>query len=256
MQQLIVTPIIGIPLINEGDDLAEIILKKSKDQNISIDNGDIFIIAQKIVSKSEGRMINLDNVNASTEAKNLAEQTEKDPRFVQLVLDESSCILRQSPGALIVEHKLGFVCANAGIDHSNVKEASEKKEEWYLLLPKDPDSSAKKIRCSIEKSTGKKIGVMIIDSHGRTWRLGVTGACIGISGIPALVDMRGHEDLFGYRLRITQIATADQLACAASLMMGESDEGKPVAHIRGFPYQLREATLKELIRSKEKDLFR
>ncbi len=256
MQQLIVTPVGGIPLVKEGDDLAEIILKKSTDQKIIIENRDIFIITQKIVSKSEGRMINLHTINASTEAKKLAELTDKDPRFVQLVLDESSCVLRQAPGTLIVEHKLGFVCANAGIDQSNVKGASEKDGEWYLLLPKDPDSTAKKIRRAIEKSTGKRIGVMIIDSHGRAWRLGVTGACIGISGIPALIDMRGHKDLFGYRLRITQIATADQLACAASLMMGESAEGKPVVHIRGFPYQLRESSLKELIRPKDKDLFR
>jgi len=165
-------------------------------------------------------------------------------------------VLRARPGTAIVEHRLGFVCANAGIDHSNVAGEGDAVGDWVLLLPKNPDKSAAEIRRKIETASGKHLGVMIIDSHGRAWRLGVVGTCIGLSGLPGLVDMRGQPDLFDYTLRITLIAAADELAAAASLVMGQVAEATPVVHVRGFPYPLREGSLSELIRPKEQDMFR
>jgi coenzyme F420-0:L-glutamate ligase/coenzyme F420-1:gamma-L-glutamate ligase len=157
---------------------------------------------------------------------------------------------------LIVEHRLGFVCANAGIDHSNVQGLGGDPEEWFLLLPENPDASAQRIRRRLEEASRKHLGIMIIDSHGRAWRLGVVGASIGFSGMPGLVDMRGQPDLFGYHLRITEIAVADELAGAASLVMGQAAESIPAVHVRGFPYPLREGEQHELIRPKDRDLFR
>ena len=172
------------------------------------------------------------------------------------MLRESNEILRTRPGAIIVEHKLGFVCANAGIDHSNVRGEGGNPEDWVLLLPKCPDRSAKQIREKIETVSGVKVGVLIIDSHGRAWREGTVGIAIGISGLPGLLDLRGKPDLFDFQLRITQVGAADELAAAASLMMGQAAEGTPVVHVRGFPYPLRNGNLNELLRPKEQDLFR
>jgi coenzyme F420-0:L-glutamate ligase/coenzyme F420-1:gamma-L-glutamate ligase len=217
-------------------------------------DGDILVIAQKIVSKSEGRMVNLETVTPSERAIQLADCSEKDARLVELILQESKSVLRSRPGTIIVEHRLGFVCANAGIDQSNVK--SEIDEDWALLLPLDPDGSAAKIRKRLEKISDASLGVWIIDSHGRAWRLGTAGVAIGLSGLPGLVDLRGQKDLFGYSLRITQIGAADELASAASLVMGQAAESRPVVLVRGFPYPLREGGLGELIRPQELDLFR
>ncbi|HQP08458.1 MAG TPA: coenzyme F420-0:L-glutamate ligase, partial [Anaerolineaceae bacterium] len=152
--------------------------------------------------------------------------------------------------------KLGFVCANAGIDHSNVHGLSGNPDDWMLLLPVDPDGSADKIRTKIEARKGVRIGIMIIDSHGRAWRNGTLGTVIGLSGVPGLVDLRGQPDLFGFKLKITQVAAGDELAAGASLVMGQAAEGTPVVHARGFPYALREASLNELIRPEQEDLFR
>jgi coenzyme F420-0:L-glutamate ligase/coenzyme F420-1:gamma-L-glutamate ligase len=159
-------------------------------------------------------------------------------------------------GSVIVEHKLGFVCANAGIDHSNVAGEGNFQEEWVLLLPENPDQSAAQIREQLKSASGAQIGVMIIDSHGRAWRIGTVGICIGLSGIPGLIDERGWQDLFGYTLQITVVGVADELAAAASLMMGQAAEGTPVVHVRGFPYPLREGNLKEMLRPKDQDMFR
>ena len=178
------------------------------------------------------------------------------PRLAELLLRESNEILRVRMGSVIVEHKLGFVCANAGIDHSNVAGNGTAAEEWVLLLPENPDQSAAEIRSKLEVVSGKKLGVMIIDSHGRAWRLGTVGVAIGLSGLPGLIDERGWRDLFGYTLQITVLGAADELAAAASLVMGQAAEGTPVVHVRGFPYELREASLNELLRPKEQDLFR
>ncbi len=268
---LTLTPLQNIPLIRRDDNLADIIVNALKENNITPQDNDILIIAQKIVSKAEGRAVSLDTVIPSQRAIELANQTQKDARVVELILRESNEILRSRVGALIVEHRLGFVCANAGIDHSNVGSPLHEGEgrgrraepveavradEYVLLLPENPDQSAQNIRRQVEKKTGKQIGTLIIDSHGRAWRNGTVGIAIGISGVPGLEDLRGKPDLFGYRLQVTQVGVGDELAAAASLVMGQAAEGTPVVHARGFPYPLRESTLKELIRPKEQDLFR
>jgi len=253
---LSLTPLPGIPLIRQGDNLTDIILHALDKNNIPLENNDILVCAQKIVSKAEGRAVNLACVNPSQRALDLATQTEKDPRLVELILQESNEVLRTRPGTIVVEHRLGFVCANAGIDHSNVAGAGNQDEEWVLLLPTDPDRSAETIRNEIEPRTGRQVGILIIDSHGRAWRNGTVGAAIGLAGLPGLQDLRGKSDLFEFTLRITQVGVADELAAAASLVMGQAAEGTPVVHVRGFPYPLREGSLKELIRPKEQDLFR
>ena len=254
--QLFLTPLEGIPLIHKNDNLVEIIWDALQQNRIALQNRDILVITQKIISKAEGRMVNLDSVKPGSKAKKIAKISNKDPRLVELILSESSEILRVTDNHIIVEHKLGFVCANAGIDHSNVDGESGDSKSWYLLLPRNPDTSAYHIRKNIEKISGRLIGILIIDSHGRAWRNGVIGTAIGLSGFPALVDLRGKEDLFGFKLKITQVAAADELASAASLIMGQSNEKLPVVHVRGFPYTFRESKIKELIRIKKCDLFR
>lgn len=243
-------------MIQPGDDLAVFLLAAIAAEGIQLQDEDILVLAQKIVSKAENRLVNLNTVEISPDARKLASEVDKDPRFVELVLRESRAVLRTRPGTLVVEHQLGFVCANAGIDHSNVRGQEGKPEDWVLLLPKNPDVSAARIRRDMEAATNRRLGVLIIDSHGRAWRMGVVGSSIGLSGMPALVDMRGKPDLFGYSLRITQVAAADELAGAASLVMGQADESIPAVHVRGFPYALRESSLEELIRPKDQDLFR
>ncbi len=253
---LVLTPLQHIPLVKPGDSLPELILQALQLEQIQLQDGDILILAQKIVSKSEGRLVNLESIQPSPRALELGAQIDKDPRQLELVLRESREVLRIRPGTIIVEHRLGFICANAGIDHSNVAGEGTKGEEWVLLLPEDPDATAAHIRQHLEESSGAKLGVMIIDSHGRAWRQGTVGMAIGLSGLPGLVDLRGSPDLFGYNLKITQVGAADELAAAGSLVMGQAAEGTPVVHARGFPYPLREAALGELIRPKELDLFR
>src|SRR5215216_2387319 len=253
---LTLTPLLGIPLIRQGDDLPDLTLHALLENNISLENNDILVYAQKIVSKAEGRAVNLACIEPSQRALDLAAQTEKDPRLVEQILQESNEVLRTRPGTIVVEHKLGFVCANAGIDHSNVAGSGIQGEEWVLLLPTDPDRSAETIRNELETRTGKQVGILIIDSHGRAWRNGTVGAAIGLAGLPGLQDLRGKSDLFEFTLRITQVGVADELAAAASLVMGQAAEGTPIVHVRGFPYSLREGSLQELLRPKEQDLFR
>lgn len=253
---LTLAPLQNIPLIRHGDNLADILVNALQDTNIALQDNDILVLAQKIVSKAEGRMVNLANVTPSQQAVDLAQKADKDARIVELMLQESKEVLRVRAGTIIVEHKLGFICANAGIDHSNVAGNGSAKEEYVLLLPENADKSASEIRTKIESVTNKKIGVLIIDSHGRAWRNGTVGVAIGLSGIPGLIDLRGNKDLFGYTLRVTQVGAADELAAAASLIMGQAAEGTPAIHVRGFPYKLRESALKELIRPKDQDLFR
>jgi coenzyme F420-0:L-glutamate ligase / coenzyme F420-1:gamma-L-glutamate ligase len=253
---LTLTTLPNIPLIHPGDSIAEIILNSLQEAKILVEDGDVIVLAQKIVSKAEGRLENLTQVAPGERAKQIAEEIDKDPRLVELILRESREVLRTRPGTIVVEHRNGFVCANAGIDHSNVHGDWGKDEDWVLLLPEDPDASARKIRDELEVQTGKKLAVLIIDSHGRAWRLGTVGTVIGLAGIPGVVDQRGWADLFGFKLRITQVAAADELAAAASLLMGQANEGTPVVHVRGFPYPLRESSMAEILRPKELDMFR
>ncbi len=253
---LTLTALMGIPLIQESNSIPLIILNSIQTQGMTVEDGDIFVVAQKIVSKSEGRMVHLSTVVPSAQAVELSNIVKKDPRFVELVLRESSQVLRAQENTLIVVHKKGFICANAGIDHSNVRGSEGNPEDWFLLLPEDSDRSADQIRSALESATGKQLGILIIDSHGRAWRIGTVGISIGMSGMPGLLDLRGKPDLFGFNLKITQVGVADELAAAASLMMGQAAEGSPVIHVRGFPYPLREGNLQELIRPAEQDLFR
>ena len=263
---LILTLLADIPLIQPGDNLAEIILAGLIASGITLQDDDILVLAQKIVSKAEGRLVNLSTIDPSLKAVVFAAEADKDPRLVELIMQESNEVLRVRPGLVVVEHRLGFVCANAGIDHSNVSPPENQdsitgigisaSDEWVLLLPEDPDASACQLRKLLQSETGFRLGIMIIDSHGRAWRNGTVGLTIGISGVPGVVDMRGETDLFGYVLRATEIGAADELAAAASLIMGQAAEGTPVVHVRGFPYPLREAGLDELLRLKENDLFR
>ena len=253
----------GIPEVERGSDLPRLLVAAVEHNGLRLESDDVVVIAQKIVSKSEGRLVQLATVEPSPRAVELAQVVDKDPRLVELILQESNQILRTRPGTIIVEHKLGFVCANAGIDHSNVAPVLPQDggldlsaEDWFLLLPADPDRSAEMIRQVIQAKTGKRVGVLIIDSHGRAWRNGTVGAAIGIAGLPGLQDLRGEPDLFGFNLQITQVGVADELAAGASLLMGQAAEGTPVVHVRGFPYPLREGSLYELLRPKEQDLFR
>ncbi len=256
MARLILTPLTNIPMVHTGDDLVEIIWNGLLQTEIQLEDGDILVLAQKIVSKAEGRWVNLVTIDPSKKAVELAKKIDKDARLVELILGESNQVLRTRAGTIIVEHRLGFVCANAGIDHSNVAGVGNSAEEWVLLLPENPDETAQIIRKKLEARSKTSIGVMIIDSHGRAWRQGVVGVAIGLAGMPGLVDMRGKSDLFGYNLRVTTIGAADELAAAASLVMGQVDEATPIVHVRGFPYPLREGSLMELLRPKDQDLFR
>lgn len=251
-----IIPLTTIPLIKPGDDLSEIIIERIEDEGMKLRENDILVIAQKIFSKAEDRFVSLSKVKISDKAKEIAEVVEKDPAFVEMVLRESNKVLRADTGRLIVEHKLGFVCANAGIDRSNIYQNKDKTEDRILLLPKDPDASCVQLRDQVINKCGRNIGIMMIDSHGRAWRMGIIGTAIGLAGVPGLIDKRGDHDIFGAQLKVTQIAAADELAAAASLVMGQSDEKIPVVIVRGFPYELRLSSIKELIRPEEQDLFR
>lgn len=253
---LTLTPVTNIPDIKPGDHLPQLIIEGLKTQGISLYNNDILVVTQKIVSKAEDRFINLSTITPSDEALEIAKFSKKRPQLIEIILRESKKVIRVNQHVMITEHKLGFISANAGIDHSNVRGKSGKQDDWYLLLPKDPDYSAKQIRDYMNSAEKANIGVMIIDSHGRAWRYGTVGTMIGTAGVPALVDLRGKKDLYGYELKITRVAAADELAGAASLIMGQASEKIPVVHVRGFPYPLRNTCLNEIIRSEEKDLFR
>lgn len=242
----------GIPEIGPSADLCSLLRAAGVRAGATLQHGDILVIAQKIISKAEGRALRLSTITPSPRAQEIASQANKDARLVELILRESNTVLRVKPGVIIVEDKRGFVMANAGIDQSNVPGG----EDMVLLLPENPDASARKLRDELRAATGIEIGVLIIDSFGRAWRNGVTGTAIGVAGLPALVDKRGHKDREGRVLKVTQVAAGDELAAAASLVMGQADEGTPAVLVRGFPYALRESTINELIRPRDEDLFR
>jgi coenzyme F420-0:L-glutamate ligase/coenzyme F420-1:gamma-L-glutamate ligase len=238
----------SIPLVREGDDLIEIIAGALEGQGISLENGDIVAVTEKIVSKAEGRLFKLDDITPSKRATELAEKTEKDPRVVELILRESKEILHEGE-FIVVETKQGIVAASAGIDQSNVEPGYAK------LLPEDPDASAREIREGLEKKSGKKIGVLIVDSLGRPFRKGSIGIAIGASGVVTLWDRRGETDIFGRTLEATCVATGDLLASAASLLMGEAGEKVPVVIIRGCDFA-GDGSGRDLLREKEEDVFR
>jgi coenzyme F420-0:L-glutamate ligase / coenzyme F420-1:gamma-L-glutamate ligase len=242
----------NLPLVKEGDDLAELICNAAEKQNTPIQEKDVLVITHVAVSKAEGNVVNLDEVSPSERAREIARETDKDPELVEVILRETKEIVRMRPNSLITETKSGIVCANAGVDRSNIE-----GERNIVLLPKDADVSAQKIRQKIRRLTGCDVAVIVSDTHGRPFRMGEINVTIGVAGIKPIRDRRGEKDLFGYVLRIKQTAVADELASAAELVIGQADEGIPVAIIRGYKYHATEnASATELNRPKEKDLFR
>lgn len=244
----------GIPLIQPGADLVDVVFRALDDNGERLLPGDIVILAQKIVSKAENRFVSLADVKPSEQASWLAGETGKDPRLVELVLGESRGVLRHRPGVIIVEHRLGFIVANGGIDASNV--LAGESDQVVLLLPVDPDRSAAEIRARFEAKVGGAIGVVINDSIGRAWRNGAVGTCLGSAGLAAHHDLRGSLDLFGRPLMISTMGLSDELAATASLLQGQGNEARPVVVVRGYGWSPSGQTAKDLIRPTNEDLFR
>ncbi|MFO0996706.1 MAG: coenzyme F420-0:L-glutamate ligase [Alphaproteobacteria bacterium] len=246
------TAISGIGEVEAGADLADMIGAALDASALRLAPQDVLVVAQKIVSKAEGRAVELGTVKPSASARDLAASTGKDPRLVELILSESDEVLRHKPGVIVVAHRLGFVMANAGIDRSNVKGAGE----TVLLLPKDPDASAEALRRRFFDRTRTPIGVIISDSFGRAWRNGVVNVALGVAGLPALIDRRGEHDRYGRRLEVTQVAFADAIAAGAGLVMGEAGEGTPAVLVRGLAWDRAPTAGDVLIRPKAEDMFR
>jgi len=245
--------IIGLkkmPLVKEGDNIGDLIVKAAKQDGVQLENDDVIVVAQKIVSKAEGNVVNLASVVPSPLAERIAKMSDKDPRHVEAILKETKSIVRMREAHLIVETHHGLVCANAGVDRSNID-----GEESVVLLPVDPDRSAREIRARIRKLTGVDLGVIVSDTFGRAWRIGQVNVAIGVDGLKAIADYRGSKDMFGHVLNVTQMAVADELASAAELVMRKSD-GIPVAIVRGFDYPKGSGSARDLIRPREEDLFR
>lgn len=242
-----------LPLVEPGDDLAGLIAKALKSAEIGLRDGDILVVAQKVISKADGLYVALDTVAPSDRARELAALTGKDPRHVEVVLSETEEIVKAGPHAIVSAHKRGFVMANAGIDESNI---DHKNGPRVLLLPRDPDGAAAALKSRLDREFGVACGVVINDSFGRPWRNGVVGVALGAAGVPSLVDRIGAEDLFGRKLKATEIAVGDALASAASLLMGEADEGLPVVLVRGYRNPAPERPASALIRSRDRDMFR
>jgi coenzyme F420-0:L-glutamate ligase / coenzyme F420-1:gamma-L-glutamate ligase len=244
----------GVKLVEPGDRLGAIAIAAFAENGLVPDEGDVLVVAQKIVSKAEGRLVDIATVEPSERAVALAAEVDKDPRFVEVVLSESRRVVRHRPGLLIVEHRLGFVMANAGIDHSNVQ--SENGAERVLLLPLDPDGSARALRAELVAAFGVEIAVIVSDSFGRPWRKGTVGVALGAAGLPAFVDLRGHPDLFGRPLLVTETGFADEIAAAAGLVMGQADESVPMVLMRGLSWSAPALPAAALVRPAEHDLFR
>jgi len=244
----------SIPLIKEGDNIADFILKAMIEDDINIENGDIFVIAETVIAKAEGNIIDLNSIKPSLKAQELSKKTGKDPRLVEAIIQKSNEIIKVGPDFIISETKHGFICANAGIDESNVDMG------MATPIPDDPDKSASLIRNDIEKATNKEVVIIISDTQGRAFREGAIGTTVGISGMNPLWDRKGEKDLFGRELQTTSIAVADELAASASILMGQADEGIPVVLIKGVEYTHRlknhKSGARELIRPKKLDVFR
>ncbi|MBU7018911.1 MAG: coenzyme F420-0:L-glutamate ligase [Theionarchaea archaeon] len=251
-QKIEIIPVPGVPLIRKGDNISLIFLECLGRSGINLEDSDVVVIAQTIVSKAEGNVIDLREIIPSPEAGKLAEKTGKDPRLCELIIRESVEIVRVGNGPIIAETKNGLVCASCGIDHSNVAGDFD----HVALLPDDPDKSASEIRERILRETGKDVAVIISDTQGRPLRSGAVGTAIGLSGLQAIWVKAGETDLYGYVLEASPIAVADELASAASILQGQSNEGIPIVVIRGARYLKGEGSAKDLLRSRDKDLFR
>jgi coenzyme F420-0:L-glutamate ligase/coenzyme F420-1:gamma-L-glutamate ligase len=257
---LVVQPLPGLPEIRRGDDLATLILAALRRADLALQAGDVLVVAQKIVSKAEGRSVDLRTITPSSKAVELAARVQKDARFVEVVLSESAEVVRAAPGVLVTRHRLGFVMANAGIDRSNVPaEDATRPEDTVLLLPVDCDGSAARLRARITALAplgAAEPAVVISDSFGRPWRQGVVNIALGVAGLPALRDLRGGLDREGRSLQMTPVAVADALAAVAGLAMGEAAEGMPVVHVRGLDISGPLSDGQSLIRPPNEDLFR
>jgi len=241
----------GLPIVKKGDDLAELICYSAEEQGIHVEDNDIIVITHVVVSRAEGNVVNLDTVEPSEFAKSLGHRLKKDPALVEVVLRQSRSVVRMGGGNIIAETKHGFICANAGVDKSNVP-----GERNVALLPVDPDRSAQRIRRKIKRLTGKDVAVIVSDTHGRPLRDGQINVAIGVAGIDPIRSLVGEEDLFGYVLTVKRTAVADELASAAELVIGQAAEGVPVAVIRGYAYpKSMRARATKLIRPRQKDLF-
>ena len=248
------TSVPGIPMVRPSDDLAALLIAACEQNAVVPADGDVLVVAQKIVSKAEGRYVDLAKVRPSAPAAALAAEVGNDPRLVEVILAESRRVVRKKPGVLIVEHRLGFIMANAGVDRSNID--PDVAAEPVLLLPSDPDASAAGLHKRLTAQFRKRLGVIITDSWGRAWRRGTVGVALGVAGLPALIDMRGRPDLFGRELRVTQTGFADEIASAASLLMGQADEARPMVLLRGLAWADAPAPAATLLRPPEEDLFR
>lgn len=253
-----------LPVIAPGDDLAELLAGGLARAGIALADGDVLVVASKLLSRAEGRYVDLSTVSPSPRARELARVVERDPRLVELILSESTAISRAAPGVLVVRHRLGFVAANAGIDQSNAMRpgAAAGSGPWVLLLPRDPDAEAARLRAALGSRAGVDMGLVISDSMGRPFRLGTVGAAIGVAGLPALVDGRGQPDLDGRPLTATVTALADQVAAAADLVAGQADEGRGAIHVRGLAWSRAQglpaapaSTARALVRPPEQDLY-
>jgi coenzyme F420-0:L-glutamate ligase/coenzyme F420-1:gamma-L-glutamate ligase len=254
MGNLTVLPIPDLPMVQPGDDLVAIINEAMAKADLSFQEDDILVLAQKIISKSEGRFARLSDMEPSAQAHAIAEETGKEPDFVEMVLSQSNDVVRTGPNVLIVEAFTGIVMANAGIDRSNIDRGEG--DDNALLLPLDSDVSARALRDQFVEQSGKTIAVVIADSVGRAWRYGTSAMAIGCAGLEPLDDQRGDVDMFGHTLEVTEIALADQVAAAANLVMGEATEAIPAAIVRGLSYPRTDRPSSVLIRKKEEDLFR
>jgi coenzyme F420-0:L-glutamate ligase/coenzyme F420-1:gamma-L-glutamate ligase len=252
MNPIEIIPLTDIPLIQSGADLPHL-LGEAIARSGSLRDRDVLVIAQKIVSKAEGRYVDLEQVTPSPRAIEVARQCEKDPRLIEVILSESVEVVRLRPGLIITRHRLGFVSANAGVDRSNV---APEGIDRVLLLPIDPDRSAAHLRAALRNRFGRDLAVIIADSHGRPHRLGTAGVAIGLSGLPGVEDWRGRKDLFGYTLQHTEVGVADQIASAATLLLGQAAESIPAVIVRGAPFEKREGSSREINRPREMDLFR
>ena len=249
------TALSDIPAVEAGDDLARLVLAGLAASDETLRDGDVLVLAQKIVSKAEGRAVKLADVVPSARAHELAPQCDKDPRLVELILSEAAEVLRVRPGVIVVVHRLGFVLANAGIDRSNVAPDTDAAER-VLLLPLDPDGSARALRAALRAATSADVAVIINDSLGRAWRNGTVGTALGAAGLPALADLRGQPDWFNRALQTSELGFADEIAAAASLLMGQADAGRPIVLVRGLEFDRRIGTAAELVRRREMDMFR
>jgi coenzyme F420-0:L-glutamate ligase/coenzyme F420-1:gamma-L-glutamate ligase len=248
-----VVALAGVPLVQAGDDLCRIVLDAVAAGALTLTDGDIVVLAQKIVSKAEDRQVALATIEPSPDAIALAQTTGKDPRLVELILSETDEVVRARPNVLIVRHRLGLVLANAGIDQSNTGAGDGVQA---LLLPTDPDASATRLRDQIQAMTGATVAVLVIDSLGRAWRMGTIGTAIGVAGLAAVLDLRGRPDLNGRQLESSELGLADEIAAAASLAMGQADEGTPIVLIRGLVYDVAGGLARDIVRDRAMDLFR